>query len=93
MSSKEENIPAIALLARKIAKEAEEKEKQVTVPSETNELKRYQQALEDIRQKATKVRDEYMQEKSKEGKYFDAMVYGFGGLTEILDIIYNVKEK
>lgn len=53
---------------------------------------KYEQALNDVEQQAKKTRDIYMANKSKKGDYYNAMIYGLGGLTIILDIISKAKD-
>lgn len=52
---------------------------------------KYKQALDEIEKIAKQTRDEYMKEKSDKKDYYNAMIYGLGGLTQILDIISEAK--
>lgn len=51
----------------------------------------YKQALDEIEKIAKQTRDEYMKEKSDKKDYYNAMIYGLGGLTQIRDIISEAK--
>lgn len=58
-----------------------------------HKIEKLQLKLSQIADIARLTRDENMREKSDKNNYYDAMIYGFGGLTEILDIISNTKEE
>lgn len=58
----------------------------------SDEIARYKQTLGEIKDTAKRVRDKYMKEKSDKKDYYNAMIYGFGGFTQIMDKINEVQK-